>query len=420
MTVAERLFLPLRLPGILRLLAIPLVIVLGLGAAHLVAQMEGERGVPPIASSGDFEVGGIKVDVYASSADAARTAGWRLAQRLAWKKLWGQTNGGALALSDGQLDQIVSGIEVQSEQIGPNRYIAELRVLFDRARAGQILGVTSTAMRSPPLLVIPILRQGGSSIVFETINEWQKAWARYHTGNSAIDYVRTSGLGPDALLLNAGQIDRRGRNWWRNILDQYGAADVVFPIARLERQWPGGPVIGRFAARYGPDNRLLGEVTLRAESEGAVPRMLDQAIEKLNAIYTQALIDGRLRPDPSLVIEEPLNASELDLGNMSDLPVDAASSGATTSVITYSVQFDTPDVSSVTQGEASLRAIPGVRSAATSSLALGGVSVMQVSYEGGYEMLRAGLQARGYAVNANGTTLRITRRGSGGASGATP
>lgn len=420
MTITERLSLPLRFPGLLRLLAIPLVIALGLAAAHLVAQMEGERGVPPIASSGDFEVSGIHVDVYAANADAARTAGWRLAQRLAWKKLWAQTNGGALGLSDGQLDQIVSGIEVESEQIGPNRYIADLRVLFDRARAGQILGVTSTAMRSPPLLVIPILRQGGTSTVFETINEWQKAWARYHTGNSAIDYVRTSGSGPDALLLNAGQIDRRGRNWWRNILDQYGAADVVFPIARLERQWPGGPVIGRFAARYGPDNRLLGEVSLRADSEAAVPKMLDQAIEKLNAIYTQALLDGRLRPDPSLVIEEPLNATELDLGNMSEIPVEITDGVAVAGLVTYAVQFDTPDVASVAQAEVALSAIPGVRSVNTSSLALGGVSVMQLSYEGSFEMLRAGLQARGYTVNANGTTLRITRRAPGASSASTP
>ncbi|MBP6029799.1 MAG: heavy-metal-associated domain-containing protein [Sphingobium sp.] len=413
MTVSEHLLMPLRLQAWLRLIMVPLVVGLGLLAAHVVAQMEGERGVPPIASSGDFEVGGIHVDVNAPNAEAARTAGWRLAQRLAWKKLWAQTNGGALGLSDSQLDQIVSGIEVESEQIGPNRYIADLRVLFDRARAGQILGVNSAAMRSPPLLVIPILRQSGASTVFESINEWQKAWARYHTGNSAIDYVRTSGSGPDALLLNAGQIERRGRNWWRNILDQYGAADVVFPIARLERQWPGGPVIGRFAARYGPDNRLLGEVTLRVESEAALPKMLDQAIEKLNAIYTRALLDGRLRPDPSLVIEEPLNATELDLGNLSDLPVEGIDLPAAAGLTSYSIQFETPDVASVAQGEAALRAIAGVRSATTSSLALGGVSVMQVSYEGSYEMLRAGLQARGYSVSANGTTLRISRRGVG-------
>lgn len=412
MTLAARLPAILKLPKPGRFLAIPAVIALGLAAATLVAQMEGERGVPPIASSGDFAVGGIEVDVTAASPEAARAAGWRQAQRLAWQKLWAQTNGGGGAgLSDSQLDQIVSGIEIESEEIGPNRYIATLRVLFDRARAGQILGVRSSAMRSPPLLVIPILRQGGTSTVFETVNEWQKAWARYRTGDSAIDYVRTSGSGPDALLLNAGQMGRRGRNWWRNILDQYGAADVVFPIARLERQWPGGPVKGFFAARYGPDNALLGTFNLTAPNEAALPKMLDEAIVRLNGLYTQALLDGRLRPDPSLVIEEPVNASELDLGNLSDLPLEITSGPAQSAVAPVSIQFDTPDVSSVSQGEALLRSVPGVRSAATSSLALGGISVMQVSFDGSADALKAALQARGWQVSGSGMTLRITRRG---------
>ena len=75
-TITERLSPIFSMRGLIRLLAIPAVVALGLGAAHLVAQMEGDRGVPPIASSGDFEVGGIHVDVYAGSADAARTAGW--------------------------------------------------------------------------------------------------------------------------------------------------------------------------------------------------------------------------------------------------------------------------------------------------------------------------------------------------------
>src|SRR3546814_56272 len=150
---------------------------------------------------------------------------------------------------------MVSGICVEKEQIGSNLYIASLGVLFDRARTGQLLGVRASAVRSPPLLVLPIIWNGGTARVFEDRTEWQKAWARFRTGDSAIDYVRAIGSGPDPLLLNAGQAGRRGRLWWRLLLDQYGAADVIIPIARLERQWPGGPVIGRFAARYGPDNR---------------------------------------------------------------------------------------------------------------------------------------------------------------------
>lgn len=385
----------------------------GAGAA-LFAQIEGDRGVPPISSEGDFQVDGVKVDVHADSAEKARDAGWRTAQRLGWRKLWQQMNpgSGVPALSDSMLENVVSGIVVEREQIGPNRYVATLGVLFDRARAGQILGVRASAMRSAPLLVLPIITDGGVSEVFENRSEWQKAWARFRTGDSAIDYVRTSGTGPDPLLLNAGQAGRRGRLWWRVLLDQYGAADVIMPFARLEREWPGGPVIGRFAARYGPDNRLIGTFALRVGSSNGIPQMMDQAVRRMDALYTRALTNGILRPDPSLIIEEPVEPEELGIEEgegVVETGVDQQMPGQ--DIVSLSVQFDTPDVSSIGQGEAALRSIPGVRSAVTSSLALGGTSVMSVSYAGTPESLRSALAARGWSVALSGNTLRIQRRG---------
>lgn len=377
--------------------------------------MEGERGVPPIASGGDFEVRGVKVDVVAKDADSARYAGWRMAQRQAWRMLWTRTHGGggAPALSDSQIEAMVSGIEIDFEQAGPTRYVATLGILFDRARTGQLLGVSGNVMRSPPLLVIPVLWDGGSAVSYERTNEWQKAWARYRTGDSAIDYVRVAGSVADPILLTAGQTGRRGRLWWRVLLDQYGAADVVIPIARLDRAYPGGPVTGTFTARYGPDNSLIGSVTLRASNASGVAQMLDEGARRIDEMYIRALNDGRLRPDPSLIIEEPVDPDALAIENATDTVIetdDLPTAASTSGTSSFAIQFDTPDVGSISAGESAVRAIPGVRSASTSSLALGGTSVMQVSFDGTVDMLRNGLQARGYTVSVSGTTLRIVRR----------
>lgn len=401
----------LSLPS-LRPIHLVFALVLAAFAAVLIAQIEGERGIAPIASNGDFEVRDIKVDVYGPNAEAARTTAWRLAQRRGWQALWTRTHGGAGAmLPDGSLDGLVSGIEVQQEQIGPNRYIATLAVMFDRARAGQALGVSGQIMRSPPLLVVPVLWEGGTATTFERVTEWQKAWAMFRTSESAIDYVRTTGDGADPMLLNAAQINRRGRNWWRVLLDLYGAADVIMPIARLERSWPGGPVTGHFSARYGPDNQYIGSFTLRVAKSADVPKMMTDAVTKIDALYTQALNSGRLRPDPSLVIEAPLNAVELT--NVADLDALLAalpSENGPVAGSSYAVQVDTPTAASVGEIEGLLRAVPGVRAAATTSLALGGTSVMQVTFNGPIEQLRAGLEARGFTVTGSGTNLRIVRR----------
>lgn len=185
-----------------------IALIAGLGGAALVAQIEGDRGIPPIASNGDYEVRGIEVNVSGDNADDARNNGWREAQRKAWAKLWESNGSGGAApgLDDSTIESMVSAVVVESEQIGPRRYIARLGVIFDRARTGERLGMTGVKARSAPLLVVPVLYQGGVATVFETRTPWQKAWAEYRTGNSAIDYVRPAGAGSDSLLLTPASL----------------------------------------------------------------------------------------------------------------------------------------------------------------------------------------------------------------------
>ncbi len=399
--------------------------LLGLAAA-VVAQIEGgDRGVAALDSSSNFEVTGINVDVAARTAEAARLGGWRIAQRKGWQMLWAKMHGGstgAPGLSDSDLDSIVAGIVVDDEQIGPNRYVAKLGVLFDRARAGQILGVAGEVSRSAPMLVLPVEWSGGGPRSFEAKTEWQKAWARFRSGSSAIDYVRPSGAGADALLLTAGQAQRPGRRWWRGLLDQYGAADVLIPQVKIERLFPGGPVIGTFSARHGPNNELMSSFSLRAPSSDGIPAMLDEGVKRMDQIYADALAMGLLRPDPSLVIETPIVPTAVlntTTTAPKDTPLDLLSNDTApapetlpspTSVTNYTVQFETPDVGSVTSIETAVRGVPGVRSAETSSLALGGTSVMRVSFAGELATLRLALQARGFRVDEGGGALRIRRR----------
>ncbi|MCP3733673.1 heavy-metal-associated domain-containing protein [Sphingomonas sp. RP10(2022)] len=386
-------------------------LLLGAGAF---AQIEGGRGVAPVDSSGDFEVSGVAVDVAAKTADAARLGGWRLAQRKAWVQLSRRLGGGGGLISDGTLDQIVSGIVVENEQIGPSRYIAKLGVLFDRGRAASILGISAYSDRSRPMLVVPLQVSGGVETVFEQRNDWQEAWARFRTGNSTLDYVRPSGNGADSLLLNAGQIARPGRGWWRTVIDQYGASDILIPVVRLYRSYPGGPIIGVFQARHGPDNSLIGSFTLRVGSAAGLTQLLDTGVTRMDALYQQALRSGALGFDPTLApppAPEPEVAPDTatdDAGGetLAEIVGDTAPANAG---IPVTLQFDTPSASSVANTEALVRGIPGVRGASTTSLALGGLSLMRVTYDGDPDALRAALEVRGLQVTGSGQTLRIRR-----------
>ena len=193
------------------------------------------------------------------------------------------------------------------------------------------------------------------------------------------------------------------------MLDQYGASDVLMPVVKLYRQWPGGPVIGVFEARHGPDNDLIGSFTLRVGTPDGIAQLLDTGVKRIDDLYQQARRNGSLRVDYSLSPPPPPEAAVID-----DLPTDETAD-ANTAVLTGGagisiiVQFDTPAATAVSSTEAALRAIPGVRSAATTSLALGGVSLMRVAYDGDPAALKTALEARGYQVFGSGQTIRIRR-----------
>lgn len=266
-----------------------------MGAQQLIAQIEGDRGIPPVANTVDIQVNGIVVDVTGKSGEEARTEGWKLAEKKAWEKM----NGPAMPIE--AIDAMVSSIVIEREQIGPRRYVARLGVIFDRSKAGQYVGSEGGGLHSAPMLVIPILYSGGVRQVFEVRGPWQNAWAQFQASGSPVDYVRPTGSGGESLILNAGQAGRRSRLWWRNILDQFDAADVVMPVARLERQWPGGPVRGTFTARFGPDSKVLQSFSMIARDEEALPQMLNQAVARIDGIYRDALASGQLTPDPTLL-----------------------------------------------------------------------------------------------------------------------
>ena len=369
----------------------------------LVAQMEsGDRGIAPIDSSGTLEISGIHVDVGGKDANQARFAGWRVAQREGFKALWAKQHGQPISaapnLSDSVLDTLVSSIIVEREQIGPNRYIADLGILFDRARAGEMLGVAGVVRRSAPMLLIPVLVTGATMTSVEQRNVWQAAWAQFRTSQSPIDYVRVSGAGVDPLLINAAQTARPGRAWWRNIIDYYGAADILVAEASLHREYPGGPAVARFVGRHGPDGQILGGFELQAKDSGDIPRMMAQGVERMDQLFTAALANGELRRDPSLIIVEPPPPVE-------EMVAEPVKPAVAPQII--QLQILTRDEGGLSAAFATIRGIVGVDAVSPRNTAIGGWSILLVTYRGEPSGLAGAMSAHGWKVSDVGGTLRV-------------
>jgi len=376
----------------------------GIGAA-VYAQLESsDRGILPLDTSNTLEAGPIHVDVGGPDAQSARLAGWRVAQRQGFRELWAKMHNAAIGqapvLPDGTLDQIVSSIDVDREQIGPNRYIADLRVEFDRSKAAPFLGVegAQTTERSVPMLLIPVTVSAGTETSIELRNAWQRAWAQFRTASTPIDYVRVSGMGSDPLLVNAAQTSRPGRGWWRALLDMYGAQDILIAEVQLQRAYPGGPARARFIARHGPDNEIVGGFTLTAPNSEAIPAMMAQGAQRMDELFSRALAAGQLPRDPSLNLPPP---------PIQQLPEQAPPPKPANLVNAYQVQVTGKDVNIYNFAMAHLRTLPGIDSATPQQINASGTSYILVAYRGTIGQLAAAMRARGWIADFSGTVVRL-------------
>ena len=396
-----------------RRFAVPIAVLVAAAAVSgaLYAQLEtSDRGILPLDSSGTLEIGGIHVDVGAADANSARYAAWRVAQRQGFRALWAKMHNAPINqapnLPDSTLDDIVSSINVEREQIGPNRYIADLGILFDRARAAPFLGVEGGEVRrSAPMLLIPITVTAGTETSVELKNAWQRAWAQFRTSQSPIDYVRVSGLGVDPMLVNAAQTDRPGRGWWRNIIDLYGAADILVAEVQLQRSYPGGPARAKFVARHGPDNEIVGGFTLTTRNGNGIPALMAEGARRMDELFTNALAAGRLERDSSLNLPAPPPLP------VEEKPIEVKPANVSNS---YQVQISSGgDVTIYNFAMAHLRTLVGIESATPQLINPTGTSYVLVSYHGSIGQLASALGGRGWLVQTSGGNVVTMRSASG-------
>ena len=158
-----------------------------------------------------------------------------------------------------------------------------------------------------------------------------------------------------------------------------------------------------------------GTFTMTGPSPAALPDMMQKAVARMDSIYTDALAEGVLRTDTYLVLEKPVEKEDLPEETAGDEALPIETDGSTTTetpaagIQSFTVQYNSPDVDSVSATERAVAGVAGVQSASTTSLALGGMSVMRVTFRGDLAALKAALAARGFNVQEGGGQLRISR-----------
>lgn len=200
-------------------------------------------GFSPRAQAADdelFTIEGISVDQSAKTAaearDLALTSGYLEAFRQLVARLVPYDRLSLVPkLELPVLTALVRDFEVSGEKSSEVRYLAKLRMRFDRKAVRKVLRegkVPYAETQSKPMLVLPLMSRAGVTLLWDRPNTWLKAWAKLPPRRGLVPMTVPRGGLRDLSVISAAQAARGDKGRLKAIARRYRTAAVMVVTAR--------------------------------------------------------------------------------------------------------------------------------------------------------------------------------------------
>ena len=193
------------------------------------------------AADNVFSVSGIAVDNTADTAAKARAAAFRSAQRAAlttlFQRLTLRADHARLPKVDSErVEFMVQALEVADERTSNVRYLANITVNFKPPEVRRLLRearIPFAETPSKPVLVLPVLQQGGALVLWDDPNMWREAWSELPLSSGLVPLIVPVGDLSDIADVDAAQAAEGDPLRLSAIARRYGATDVLVAVASV-------------------------------------------------------------------------------------------------------------------------------------------------------------------------------------------
>jgi hypothetical protein len=196
---------------------------------------------PAVAADDVFSVSEIAVDETADTAARARAKAFQAGQRKALGELLRRLT---LRADHNRLPKVeserrefmVQALQVGDERTSNVRYLANMTVSFKPPEIRRLLreaAIPFAETQSKPVLVLPVLRQGDTMMLWDEANFWRDAWSETRLDNGLVPLILPVGDLADITDVDAAQAAEGDPLRLSAMASRYGAGDVLVAIATL-------------------------------------------------------------------------------------------------------------------------------------------------------------------------------------------
>ena len=205
----------------------------------------GQSAAAPAAAPADPYTATVTVDATSDSVakarDMARLDGARRALAMVVQNLAGGADKAKpLKLGDNDITDMVASFEVANEKMSAVRYTADYTYHFkpaDVAKAMQTAGIAmnnagaSGASGGKPIVVLPVLQDGTTALLWDDPNPWRDAWARRTPTTSSVALLVPLGDVSDLSAIDADKARMGDSAALAAVAKKENADDVIVMLA---------------------------------------------------------------------------------------------------------------------------------------------------------------------------------------------
>jgi len=222
----------------------------------------------PAHADDPYTVTGVEIDATADNALQAQTRAMRQGQRAAARRLVERLTlaedrmgtpletgaGGAFALDDAVIAEMISGLEIRDEQRSSTRYLAKLDVGFHRRSVERVLDayeIPFVDSQARPTLVLPVAELNGGLLLWAE-NPWREAW-QTRGFRHALTPMFMPDVAPEEVPISARQALQLDEAALRSLASRYGV-DRIAVLRAGERS--GGLRVGGYLIEFAFDGEM--------------------------------------------------------------------------------------------------------------------------------------------------------------------
>ncbi len=186
----------------------------------------------------------VKVDATAENAAAARTIARTNGQRAALMKvidrLTGSTDDSKFPkLDDQTITDMVDNFEVAHEKMSSVRYLADYTFNFRPSKVRQLLrraGIAFSEGSGKPITVVPVYRDGDTTVLWDDPNPWREAWGQVPAGTGPTRFSLPFGGIGDVTAIDADQARSGDAQALTDIAQRNDGDEALVAVATARHQ----------------------------------------------------------------------------------------------------------------------------------------------------------------------------------------